>query len=124
MLPEHFLASKYGKGKYRIDGTMSEGHFNCIYIIFQASGSLEPTSVSDAGKSTFTIRGQEVTWRSYETVVEGRSVILKEALVPNILPHQEQGNDSDYIWLRIDGTNQEISDQLTPIAENILQDAA
>ncbi len=124
LLPEHFYVSKYGKGKYRVDGMMSQGHFNCIYISFQASDSLDSASVADARNSTFTLKGKEVTWRTYKTVVEGRSVIRKEALIPNILPRQKQGNDSDYIWLRIDVTSPEILDQLTPIAEATLNDAA
>ena len=44
--------------------------------------------------------------------------------MPNILPHQKQGNDSDFIWLRIDADSQEILDRLTPDAEGVIQDAA
>ena len=125
MLPEqHFECSQFGKGKYRIDGGMSEGHFNCIYIIFQAAKSLDPASVPDAQESAFTIKDQGVTWRSYKTVVEGRSVIRKEALLPNILPHEKKNNDSEFIWIRIDGDSQNILDRLTPVAESILKDAA
>ncbi len=124
-LPEQqFEVSQFAKGKYRVDGGMSEGHFNCIYIIFQAANSLESASVQEALESTFTIKGQKVTWRRYKTVIEGRPIIRQEALLPNILPHQKQGSDSDYIWLRIDADSQKIIDQLTPVAEAILQDAA
>jgi hypothetical protein len=36
MLPEGLYdLSQFGKGQYRIDGKMSAGHFNCIYVIFQ-----------------------------------------------------------------------------------------
>ena len=39
MLPDGFYdLSQFGKGQYRIDGKMSVGHFNNIYIIFQANG--------------------------------------------------------------------------------------
>ncbi|MBI2439959.1 MAG: hypothetical protein HYV35_01155 [Lentisphaerae bacterium] len=125
MLPENqFDVSQYGRGQYRIDGAMSQGHFNCIYITFQATNSLVPVSVSGARESTFTIKEQKVTWRTYQTVVEGRSVIRKEALLPNILPREKRGNGSDYIWIRIDADSQQIIDQLTPVAEGILQDAA
>jgi hypothetical protein len=125
MLPEHeFDVSQFGKGKYRIDGEKSQGHFNCIYIIFQRTNSLEPAAVPDAGESLFTVKGQKVKWRAYRTTVEGRSVIRKEAMMPNILPHQKQGNDSDYIWLRIDADSQAILDRLTPDAEGVIQDAA
>ena len=125
MLPEHeFDVSQFGKGKYRIDGEKSAGHFNCIYIIFQKANSLDPASVPDARESAFTVKGQKVTWRTYKTTVEGRSVIRKEALMPNILPHQKQGDDSDYIWLRIDADSQEILDRLTSDAEGVIQDAA
>jgi hypothetical protein len=104
MLPEqHYDVSQIGWGKYRIDsGLVSQGHFNNIYIIFQATNSLDPVSVSDVHESTFTVKTQKITWRSYKTVVEGRSVIRKEALMPNILPHNGKGKDSDYIWLRMD----------------------
>ncbi len=38
MLPDGFYdLSQFGKGQYRIDGKMSVGHFNNIYIIFQAN---------------------------------------------------------------------------------------
>jgi hypothetical protein len=125
MLPKgQYDASQFGKGKYRIDNSMSVGHFNNIYIIFQASGSLSPVAVPGATESTSTVKNQTVTWRSYKTVIEGRPVIRKEALLPNILPHQKQGSDSDYIWIRIDGDSQQILDLLTPVAEGILQDAA
>lgn len=126
MLPEqHYDVSQFGKGKYRIDsGLVSEGHFNNIYIIFQETNSLNPPLVADAHESTFTVKTQKITWRSYKTVVEGRPAIRKEALMPNILPHNKQGKDSDYIWLRMDADSQEILDQLTPIAEGVIQDAA
>ena len=125
MLPEHeFDVSQFGKGKYRIDGEMSQGHFNCIYIIFQRTNSLDPASVVGARESSFTVKSQKVTWRSYKTTVEGRSVIRKEALMPNVLPRQKQGNDSDYICLRIDADSQEILDRLTPDVEGVIQDAA
>ena len=125
ILPEQqFEVSQFAKGKYRIDGGMSEGHFNCIYIIFQATNSLDPASVTGASESTFTVKTQKVIWRSHKTVVEGRSVIRKEALLPNILPHQKQGTDSDYIWLRIDADSQKILDRLTPVAESVIQDAS
>ena len=124
MLPKgQYDASQFGKGKYRIDNSMSVGHFNNIYIIFQASGSLSPVAVTGAIESTFTVKNQEITWRSYKTVIEGRSVIRKEALMSNILPHQKQDSDSDYIWIRIDGDSKQILDQLTPIAEGVIRDA-
>jgi hypothetical protein len=125
LLPEQqFEVSQYGKGKYRIDGGMSEGHFNCIYITFQATDTLAPAAVPDAHESTFTIKEQKVTWRAYEIVVEGRPVIRKEALLPNILPREKHGHDSDFIWIRIDGDTEQILDRLTPVAEGILRDAA
>jgi len=120
---EQFECSMFGKGKYRIDGGMSQGHFNCIYIIFQAGNALDPASVPDAKESTFMLKDQQVTWRTFKTVVEGRSVLRKEALLPNILPHEKKDNDSDFIWIRIDGDSQQILDQLTPVAESILKDA-
>jgi len=124
MLPKgQYDASQFGKGKYRVDNSMSVGHFNNIYIIFQASGSLSPVAVPGVTESTFIVKNQKVTWRSYKTVVKGRSVIRKEALMSNILPHQRQDSDSDYIWIRIDGDSQQILDQLTPIAEGVIRDA-
>jgi hypothetical protein len=125
MLPKgQFDASQFGKGKYRIDNARSYGHFNNIYIIFQVTNSLSPASVTNASESSFTVKDQKVTWRSFKTVVEGRPVIRKEALMPNILPHEKKGNDSDYIWLRIDADSQELLDKITPAAEEIIRDAA
>ncbi len=125
MLPDGFYdLSQFGKGQYRIDGKMSVGHFNNIYIIFQANAALNPEVVSGPTESTFMVKGRKVMWRSYKTVVEGRSVIRKEALMPNILPHEKAGNSSDYIWIRMDADSQQILDQLTPAVEEILRNCA
>jgi hypothetical protein len=125
MLPDGFYdLSQFGKGQYRIDGKMSVGHFNNIYIIFQANGVLDPEIVSGATESTFMVKDRKVMWRSYKTVVEGRAVIRKEAVMPNILPHEKAGNSSDYIWIRMDADSQQVLDQLTPATEEILRDLA
>ena len=125
MLPEGLYdLSQFGRGQYRIDGKMSAGHFNCIYFIFQPGAALNPVTVAGATESSFVIRDTNVTWRSYKTIVEGRPVIRKEAVMPNILPHEKQGNSSDYIWIRVDADSQQILDQLTPAAEEILRDLA
>jgi len=125
MLPEGLYdLSQFGKGQYRIDGKMSAGHFNCIYFIFQPGGALNPETVAGATESSFVVKDTKVTWRSYKTIVEGRPVIRKEAVMPNILPHEKQGNSSDYIWIRVDADSQQILDQLTPAAEEILRDLA
>jgi hypothetical protein len=125
LLPEgQFDVSQYGKGKYRVDGAMSQGHFNCIYITFQATNSLTPAVVTEARESPFAIKEERITWRAFKTTVEGRKVIRKEALLPNFLPHENRGHDSDFIWLRIDADSEQILDQLTPVAEGILRDAA
>jgi hypothetical protein len=125
MLPDGFYdLSQFGKGQYRIDGKMSLGHFNNIYIIFQANGVLDPEIVSGATESTFMVKDRKVMWRSYKTVVEGRAIVRKEALMPNILPHEKAGSSSDYIWIRMDADSQQTLDQLTPAAEEILRDCA
>ena len=125
MLPDGFYdLSQFGKGQYRIDGKMSAGHFNCIYFIFQATSALNPEVVSGATETSFIINNTKVTWRNYKTTVEGRSIIRKEAIMPNILPHEKQGKSSDYIWIRLDADSQQILDQLTPAAEEILRDCA
>ena len=116
--------SQFGKGQYRIDEKMSVGHFNNIYIIFRANGILDPEIVSGATESTFRVKDRKVMWRSYKTVVEGRAVIRKEAVMPNILPYEKAGSSSDYIWIRMDADSQQILDQLTPAAEEILRDCA
>lgn len=126
ILPEQdYGVSQFDKGKYRIDSfPVSKGRFNCIYIIFQAADSLDPASVTGAQKSTFVVKSKKFVWRSCKTEVEGRSVLRKEALIPNILPRQRQDENSDYIRLRIDADSQEILDRLTPVAEAVIRDAA
>jgi len=125
MLPDGLYdLSQFGKGQYRIDGKLSVGHFNAIYIIFQPASSLIPEVVTGATESTFLVKNTKVTWRSYKTTVEGRSVIRKEAVMPNILPHEKRDNSSDYIWIRMDADSQPILDELTPAAEEILRDCA
>src|SRR5207253_9481197 len=83
-----------------------------------------PEAVAGMTESSFVVKDTKVAWRSYETIVEGRPVIRKEAVMPNILPHDKQGNSSDYIWIRMDADSQQILDQLTPAAEEILRDLA
>ena len=96
MLPNDLYdLSQFGKGQYRIDGKMSGGHFNNIYIIFQPNSALNPEVVAGATESTFMVKDTKVTWRSYQTVIEGQPVTRKEAVMPNILPHDKQGNGSD-----------------------------
>jgi hypothetical protein len=125
MLPEGLYdLSQFGKGQYRIDGKMSAGHFNCIYFIFQPGASLNPEAVGEATESSFVINDTKGTWLTYKTIVEGRPVIRKEAVMPNILPHEKQGDSSDYIWIRVDADSQQILDQLTPATEEILRDLA
>ena len=124
MLPEGLYdLSQFGKGQYRLDGKMSAGHFNCIYFIFQPS-ALNPEAVAGAIESSFVVKDTKVTWRSYKTIVEGRPVIRKEAVMPNILPHEKRDIRSDYIWIRMDADSQQFLDQLTPAAEEILRDCA
>src|SRR5437870_6900669 len=73
MLPEGLYdLSQFGRGQYRIDGKMSAGHFNCIYFIFQPGAALNPVTVAGATESSFVIKDTKVTWRSYNTIVEGR----------------------------------------------------
>ena len=125
MLPDGFYdLSQFGKGQYRIDGKMSAGHFNCIYFIFQPGAALNPEAVAGATESSFAVKDTKVSWRSYKTIVESRPVIRKETVMPNILPHEKQGDGSDYIWIRVDADSQQILDQLTPAAEEILRDLA
>jgi hypothetical protein len=124
-LPDGFYdLSQFGKGQYRIDGKMSAGHFNCIYFIFQTGAALNPAAVAGVTESSFVVKDTKVTWRSYKTIVEGRPVIRKEAIMPNLLPHEKQGDSSDYIWIRVDADSQQILDQLTPAVEEILRDLA
>src|SRR6266513_3561166 len=125
MLPEGLYdLSQFGKGQYRIDSKMSAGHFNCIYFIFQPGAALNPAAVAGGTESSFAVKDTKVTWRSYKTIVEGRPVIRKETVMPNILPHEKQGDNSDYIWIRMDADSQQILEQLTPAAEQMLRDLA
>jgi hypothetical protein len=125
MLLEGFYdLSQFGKGQYRVDGKSSAGHFNCIYFIFQPSVALNPEVVSGATETSFKVKDTEVTWRSYKTVVEGRPIIRRETVMPNVLPHEKRDNSSDYIWIRMDADSQQILDELTPAAEEILRDCA
>jgi hypothetical protein len=125
MLPaQGYSVSQFGPGKYRIDSwRLSKGQFNNIFIFFQATNGLSPASIAGAAESSFLVMTQKVTWRSYQTDLAGRSVIRKEALLPNILPRQKKGNSSDYIAIRMDADSSAILDELTPVAEGILQDA-
>jgi len=60
MLPDGFYdLSQFGRGQYRIDGKMSVGHFNNIYIIFQANDVRDPEIVSGANRIHIYGQGQE-----------------------------------------------------------------
>ncbi|KKL68486.1 hypothetical protein LCGC14_2124510 [marine sediment metagenome] len=125
MLPAKiYSVSQFGRGKYRIDTRYAYGHFNNIYMIFQPEDTLDPVTVDNSEKSPFTLKGETYHWRSFRTKVEGISVIRKEIVIPNILPHQHEGSKSHYIWLRMDSYNAEINDILTPVVEAIIQNAA
>ena len=64
MLPDGFYdLSQFGRGQYRIDGKMSVGHFNNIYIIFQANDVRDPEIVSGATESAFMVKERKVMWR-------------------------------------------------------------
>ena len=89
-----------------------------------ADRAANPETVAGATESSFVVKDTKVIWRSYKTIVEGRPVIRKETVMSNVLPHEKQGDGSDYIWIRVDADSQQILDQLTPAAEEILRDLA
>jgi DNA-binding NarL/FixJ family response regulator len=75
--------------------------------------------------SLTSMRGVAALLVAFFTSAMASSVVIrKEAVMPNILPREKAGNSSDYIWIRIDADSQQILDQLTPAAEEILRDCA
>lgn len=121
---EHYAVSQFGRGKYRIDNSeISRGHFNNIYIIFQSNNKFEFNPQKEGSISAFELKGKIYHWRSYEKTIEGRQVIRKEIMLPNILPHEKEGAKSNYIWIRMDSFKKKYNDMLTPVAEQIVLDA-
>jgi len=124
LIPKNnYDVSKFGHGKYRIDNSeISRGHFNNIYIIFKSNDRLEYAPEKGVDISTFELLGDNYNWRSYGVVIEGRNVIRKELMLPNVLL-REEGSKSNYIWIRMDSFKGEYNDVLTTVAEQIILDS-
>ena len=121
---EDYAVSQFGRGKYRIDNfEISRGHFNNIYMIFQSDKKFEYTPEKEGDITAFNLRGKIYPWRSYEATIEGRQVIRKEIMIPNLLPHEKEGSKSNYIWIRMDSFKEEYNDILSSVAEQIIIDA-
>ncbi len=121
---EHYEMSQFGKGKYRIDNfQISRGHFNNIYIIFQNTKNLEHEPIAPVQKKEFLLNKQPYLWRTYKTIIEGKEVTRRETILPNILPHDTEKSESNFIWIRMDVYKENYLDILTPVAEQIISDA-
>ncbi len=67
---------------------------------------------------------QQFNCRVYKTqAANGKSIIRKEVLLPNFLPRSKDGNEADYIEVRIDAATQKGINTLTPVAGGILRDS-
>jgi hypothetical protein len=122
VLPAGYHGVAEGQGKYRVmrDGEESSGS---IAIIFQAQGTLDPKTVAGAREAPLKIKGQQLTWRRYETEADGKPIIRKEFIMPNILPRTKTGNQADYIWVRVDAPTQQVINALSPLAHGIIRDS-
>src|SRR5437764_13239580 len=64
MLPDGLYdLSQFGKGQYRIDGKLSVGHFNVIYIIFQPASSLITEILTGAILFMSLVKYTKFNWR-------------------------------------------------------------
>jgi hypothetical protein len=122
MLPVGYQAWENGTGRYHVSSEEAQDVSNGIAITFQSEGTMDPETVPGARETPFKIKGQEYKWRVYRTEVNGKPIIRKEMIIPNILPHAKGGTHGDYIWVRIDASTQERIDTLTPVAGGILRD--
>jgi len=120
-IPSGYHVLQDGTGKYRIipDGDES---FGSIAISFQAKGTLDPVSVPGSREAPMKIRGRQFYWRVYKTEADGKSIIRKEVLMPNFLPRNKEGNQADYIWVRVDALTQQGINTLAPVAHGIIRD--
>jgi hypothetical protein len=120
MVPAGYHAWENGAGKYHVAQDQARGS---IAITFQAKGTLDPERVPGARESPFRIRGRQFDWRVYKTEADGKPIIRKEIVIPNILPRDRAGDEADYIWVRIDAATQDGIDALTPVAGGIIRDS-
>lgn len=107
LLPYPFSASKYGKGKYRLDGPESRGQLNCVFFTFESAGeATEQTSL--------------VEWQPKVELIGDTRALVKERLMFNPFlasPPQEAA----MLKIRLTALSDEISEQLQQTAEAILQ---
>jgi hypothetical protein len=108
-IPKDFAVSKFGKGKYRLDGMDSFGRLNCIFFFF------EPVPANETPK-------QELEWKEEQMDVEGKTIIRKEAVILN--PFVRQNDDSRALLrVRVDVAvaKKELAASLSQIAEQIIK---
>ena len=123
-LPEGYMVSTDGNGTYQIASSRSSSSTDKIVIDFQSSDVLHPDPFQYLRQMPLKIKGFKATWGIYKTTDNGQSIIRKEVIMPNFLPRQRQGTGADYISVRIDANSQDGIDQLTPVAGDIIRNAA
>lgn len=107
LLPYPYSASKYGHGKYRLDGPDSRGQLNCIFFWFEsAAEGTETTSL--------------IEWQPKVELIGDTRALVKETLMLN--PFQASPPaQAAMLKIRLTALSDEIAERLQKTAEAILK---
>jgi len=104
-IPPDFSASKFGRGKYRLDGPDSQGTVNCIFLFF------EPQAAQ------LTIPNE---WKPIGDATLQNEVIIRERVIPN--PFEGEGaGDTATLRIRVTAKDAATAQELMGIAESIIR---
>lgn len=107
LLPYPYSASKYGKGKYRLDGPASRGQLNCLFFTFEsAAEGTEQTSL--------------IEWQPKVELIGDARALVRERLMIN--PFQvSPPPEAAMLKIRLTALSDDIAAQLQQTAEAILK---
>lgn len=107
MLPANFSASKYGKGKYRLDGPQSRGQLNCLFFHFENAAEA-------------TANASLLEWKASTALINDSKALVREAIFLN--PFQAAPPpEAVVLKIRLTAQNEDIAGELQQTAEKILK---
>jgi len=104
LIPPDFSVSKYGKGKYRLDGVNSQGKVNCIFLLFEPESTLE--------------KSDKTEWKLVEDLSLPTGTSVFEKTIKNPFEPTNQA-DAAILRVRVTGKSETISAELKGLADQI-----
>lgn len=104
LIPPNLSVSKYGKGKYRLDGVNSQGKVNCIFLFFEPEGTLE--------------KSDETEWKLVKDPSLPAGTSIFEKIIRNRFEPTSQA-DAAMLRVRVTGKSETISAELKSVADQI-----